>query len=205
MLARSHHLTPLLVIAALASAGAGIIHAAAAPEHSSWAASVVFFAGLAVFQLAWAAYVLAQRPGTTAAALGGAVNLGALAVWAVSRTSGLPFGPHQGVAESASRADLIASALSLFVVVGAVGLARHGKRQLVGRVRPSLSLGAGGFAVTALSVFALTGVAGHAHPAESEHDPAYPIDVQVVSTVQELAPAAGPVERAAHPEDGHAH
>ena len=171
-------------MAALASAGAGIIHAAAAPEHSSWAASVVFFVGLAVFQLAWAAYVLAQRPGTTAAALGAAVNLGALAVWAVSRISGLPFGPHQGVAEAASRADLIASALSLIVVVGAVGIARRWEPQPVARMRSALSLSAGGLAVSALSVVALTGVSGHAHPAG--HDHTAPLEAQAATCSRDL-------------------
>lgn len=213
MFTRSPHLSPLLVVTALASAGAGIVHAAVAPEHTNWGASVAFFVALAVFQIGWAAYVLARAPGTTALALGAAVNLLAVATWAVSRTSGLPFGPHQGAAEPAARADLIACALGLLVALAAPALARQGGRQPVARVRSALSVGAGGLAVSALSVFALTGVSGHSHLAGAEHDHAAPLEVQAVSCDRAAVGCPGasatPVEQvesdASHPDDGHTH
>ena len=120
------------------------------------------------------------------------MNLGALAVWAVSRISGLPFGPHQGVAEAASRADLIASALSLIVVVGAVGIARRWEPQPVARMHSALSLSAGGLAVSALSVVALTGVSGHAHPG---HDHTAPLEAQAATCSRNLR--AVPISEAA--------
>lgn len=206
MLTRSPHLSPLLLVTALASAGAGVVHAAAAPEHTNWGASVAFFVGLAVFQVGWAAYLLAQRPAPAVLALGAAVNVLSLGIWAVSRVSGLPVGPHRGEAEAAGRADIVASALGVIVVLGAVALARHWGHQPVARLRSALSAGVGGLAVCALSVFALTGVSGHAHLAEGEHGPTSPIDVQVVSTVQDLAPTVEQIEPAAsHPDDGHSH
>ena len=206
MFSRPDHLTPLLVLTALASAGAAAVHAAVAPEHTNWGASVAFFVALAAFQIGWAGYLLVRRPGPTALGLGVAVNLLALGTWVVSRASGLPFGPHRGEAEPAARADVIASALGLLVVLGAVGIAQQWGRQPVARMRSALSLGAGGLAVSALSVFALTGVSGHAHLAEGDHDHATPVDAQFTTSTQELSRVDQVVEPAAsHPDDGHSH
>lgn len=154
---------PVLAVTVLASLGAGVIHAAVAPEHTNWWASVVFFISLASFQLGWAVFLLITNPPRAALMVGAGVNAGALATWAVSRTSGMPFGPHQGVAEPASRADIIASGLGVLVIVGALALARGWAFRPSTGVRPLLSTGAGGLAVSALSVVALTGVSGHAH------------------------------------------
>ena len=160
---------PVLAVTVLASAGAAIIHAAIAPEHTNWWASVVFFVALAAFQLGWALYVVLGRPAPAVLLLGGAVNLAALATWVVSRTTGMPFGPHQGVAEPAARADIIASVLGIVVAVGALAIARGWAPHRVLPMRPALSTGAGGLAVSALSLVALTGVSGHAHSIGEEH------------------------------------
>lgn len=42
----------------------------------------------------------------------------------VSRTTGMPFGPHQGEAEPAARADILAGVLGTLVVVAAIGAVR---------------------------------------------------------------------------------
>ena len=182
---------PSLLVTALASAGAGIIHAAVAPEHTNWWASVAFFVGLAVFQISWAAYVLLRKPAPLVLLLGAAANLAALATWTVSRTSGIPFGPHQGVAEPAARADIIASVLGVLVAVGALGIARDRRPRSILSMPPAFSAGAGGLAVSALSLVALTGVSGHAHSIGEEHGHAgHTSDIQAAAATAPLTPAA---------------
>ena len=179
---------PLLVVTTLASIGAGVVHGAVAPEHTNWWVSVVFFVSLAAFQIAWGVFVLLRRPATPVLALGIAVNLGALVTWTVSRTSGMPIGPHQGSAEPAARADIIASLLGVLVAVGALALARSWRPQPLLRMRPLLSTGAGGLAVSALSMVALTGVSGHAHSVGDDHDHA--ANVQPAAATAQLTPEA---------------
>lgn len=163
---------PLLAVAAFASLGAGIVHAAVAPEHTNWWASVVFFVGLAVFQIGWAVLVLVLARDVSRAVLlfGALANAAALATWALSRTSGMPFGPHQGQAEPAARADVIAGMLGAIVVVAALTCARRRLHlHRVSRLRPAWATSGGGLAVSALSIVALTGVSGHAHSVGEEH------------------------------------
>lgn len=106
-------------LAALASLGASIIHFAVVPNHwQEWMPAGVFFASIAIFQLLWARLVLA-RTTTPVLAAGILLNLGAIALWAVSRTAGAPFGPHAGEAELVQAADLCALLLQIYVVMGA--------------------------------------------------------------------------------------
>ncbi|MBJ7466885.1 MAG: hypothetical protein JHD38_24810, partial [Mycolicibacterium sp.] len=82
--------------AALASFGAALVHFGVAPAHwREWALSGLFFVSLALLQLSWARVVLV-RTTTAVLAAGIALNVGAVALWVVTRTSGAPFGPHAG-------------------------------------------------------------------------------------------------------------
>lgn len=161
---------PLLALAAFSSLGAGVVHAAITPEHRDWWASAAFFGALAVFQIGWAVFVLLRRTPRIVLLAGAAVNLAALGTWLVSRTTGMPFGPHRGEAEPLARADALASLLGALVVLGAIGALR-GWNPLarVAGLRTGLTTSAGGVAVSALSIVALTGVSGHAHPPGGEH------------------------------------
>lgn len=47
------------------------------------------------------------------------LNVGAVALWAVTRTAGAPFGPHAGEAELVQAADLCALLLQIYEVMGA--------------------------------------------------------------------------------------
>ena len=95
-------------LAALASFGAATIHFAVTPTHwQEWMPAGVFFLSMAVFQLLWARTVLA-RPTNPVLAAGMLLNAGAIALWALSRTAGAPFGPHAGEAELVGAADLCA-------------------------------------------------------------------------------------------------
>ena len=102
---------------AAASAAAGIIHVSVILEHRDEAMLAVGFALVAWFQLA-TAYLILRRPGSRevlgAMALG---NLFALGAWALSRTTGLPFGLHDGVPEAAATLDITAAVLQAAVVV----------------------------------------------------------------------------------------
>lgn len=106
-------------LAALASLGAAVVHVAVVPSHwQQWVPSGLFFLSLAVFQAVWSWKVLVH---TTIALLsaGVVVNAGALALWAMSRTAGPPFGPNAGHVEVIAGADVCAMLLQLYVVMGA--------------------------------------------------------------------------------------
>lgn len=181
---------PLLAVAAFASLGAGAVHAAVTPEHTDWWATVVFFAGLAAFQIGWSVLIV-LRPARPALLLGAAVNIGALATWVISRTIGMPFGPSSGVAETAARADVIASALGAVVVVVALSYAWRGAPvRRLNRVRPMWATGGGGLTVSALSIVALTGVSGHGHAGGDDHGAHGVVASQAAAVTAATAPDA---------------
>lgn len=86
---------PLAAVASLAAAG---IHAAVAPSHLDERTLFgAFFIAAAVVQCAWAAAVL-DRPSAWVLRVGLHLNAALIALWAITRTVGLPFGlmpePH---------------------------------------------------------------------------------------------------------------
>lgn len=189
---------PLLALAVFASLGAGVIHLAIAPQHTSWWLSVAFFLGLGLAQIGGAVY-LAARPVPTSIMLGLAlVNVGALATWLISRTTGMPFGPHKGVAEPAARTDIVASVLGLTIVLTAVAIARHWHPlHRLAQMRPALTTATGATAVSALSLIAMTGVSGHAHSIGEEGHAGHTSAVvtSVSADGSGAAPAVSPLAR----------
>lgn len=116
-----------LLLAGAASAGAGIVHVAAAGAEHDRAAGALVLLGLGLAQLGWGAWA-ATRPPTRAAALAGlAVGLVALGGWAVAVTVGLPV--PEALAEPLEPAvpDTLAALLA------ATSLAGIGRRLLVAR------------------------------------------------------------------------
>ncbi|WP_455013147.1 hypothetical protein [Mycobacterium antarcticum] len=106
-------------LAALASFGAAIVHFAVVPTHwQEWVPAGLFFLSIALFQLIWARLVLARMT-TSVLAAGIMLNVGAIALWALSRTSGAPFGPHAGEPELVKAADLCAVLLQIYVLMAA--------------------------------------------------------------------------------------
>lgn len=80
--------SPLIVMAASASAAAGLIHAAAAGSHAELGTLATLFALTAVLQIGWAAVVWTRR--NTAVVLAGAgIQAMALATLLLSRTVGI--------------------------------------------------------------------------------------------------------------------
>jgi hypothetical protein len=106
--------------AALCSAAAAAIHFGVTSEHfHEWWLYGAFFLVLAAYQLWWAA-IAWQAPSRREVAAGAAVNTGVLALWWLTRTSGLPFGPDAGHAEPFGTADVLCSLLEAAVVAVAV-------------------------------------------------------------------------------------
>jgi hypothetical protein len=160
-------------LAALASFGAATIHFAVVPAHwQEWMPAGLFFVSIALFQVIWAPMVLARTTGPVLAA-GIMLNVGAIALWSVSRTAGAPFGPHAGQAELIQAADLCALLLQIYVVMGA-GWAWY-------RGRQGQSIPAFGNAIILLCAIAVVALAstvgvasgvrhGHHPPAGAESD-----------------------------------
>ncbi|HEX9694747.1 MAG TPA: hypothetical protein VGB64_00370 [Actinomycetota bacterium] len=113
----------LLVRAAVfASAGAGALHLGAVHPHmQEWPPAALFMLVAGIAQLAWIAWV-ANDASRTKVFAGLAGNAGVIALWVVTRTIGLPFGPMPGVAEHAHAPDLIATGLEAIVVGALAGL-----------------------------------------------------------------------------------
>lgn len=108
--------TPLAVIAAALSLAAAGIHFAVITEHlEEYVLFGVLFFALGWFQLVWAQiYLVWPRPSVAALAI--LVNLGAVLVWAMSRTVGLPIGPEPWQPEQLGFADLLASSFESGII-----------------------------------------------------------------------------------------
>jgi hypothetical protein len=156
-----------LTMAAVASLGAGAVHAAAIGVHAETRPAAIAFTVLATAQLAWGALALV-RGGRLVSLLGLAVGAGAVAGWLVAKTSGIPLVDGLEEAEAVQAADALAAGLALLSLV-AVALSFVPRSWAV----PSLQVSA--VVVAALTVPGLlaagqhdhAGAAGHGHDAGS--------------------------------------
>jgi hypothetical protein len=148
-------LTTSLLVGAAASAGAGMVHAAAAGSHSRDPEVAWLFALCAVAQLGWA-IVVVLRPSRALLVSGIVLNGACVAAWLLSRTVGL-VGPLAAV-EDVGAQDLIAAALGA-CATGAAALALRAPRRTRRLDRPVVA--AVGFLVVAITVPAMA--AGHVH------------------------------------------
>jgi hypothetical protein len=120
------------------SAGAAFIHFAVAPEHFREDFRFgLFFMVVATLQLAWGAAILSGESRTlySGAAVGNAL---VLTVWAVSRTTGVPFGPNPWTPEGIALLDGVATAYEAVIVAGSLYLLGEGSaiRQPSAAVKP---------------------------------------------------------------------
>ena len=148
----------LRVALALASAAAATVHFAVLTEHveESWLFGC-FFAVAGAAQVVWALLVL-SRASPRVLAAGAVGNAAIVALWAASRTVGLPLGPHAGEAEAMRIADVVATGFELCVVLGACAwLAWPRARAIPGRWLPLVLA----LALTAASLASLGGRDGH--------------------------------------------
>lgn len=150
--------------AALASAGAGLIHAAAAGAHAGDRVMVVLFAMVAVAQVGWAAAAL-QRPERGVALAGAGLNAALVLAWLATRTVGLPLVDALREPEAAGVQDTVSAGLGLVAAGLALGAVVR-PRWRAGAM-PPLAASALAVLVVALAVPAMA--ADHAHGGD-EHD-----------------------------------
>jgi hypothetical protein len=107
---------PATLAAAGLSSGAALIHAGVCPQHLREGLLYgQFFAATAVAQLSWAGLViLRSRRWLFAAGLAG--NLAIIGLWAITRSIGIPFGPHAGQIETVGDLDVITITLEAAIV-----------------------------------------------------------------------------------------
>ena len=133
----------LRALAAFSSLGAAAIHMAVAPEHfEEWGVYGWFFLGLASLQGLYALGLMVPRGRlfTTPWYLitGVALNLWVVGFYLITRTVGIPFGPHAGHAEEIGTLDVLSNTLELGTVasLGALLFWRMESRDvLVSRLR----------------------------------------------------------------------
>ncbi|WP_185934658.1 hypothetical protein [Mycolicibacterium hodleri] len=211
-------------LAALASFGAAIVHFAVVPTHwQEWVPAGLFFLSIALCQLIWARLVLAQMT-TSVLAAGIMLNVGAIALWALSRTAGAPFGPHAGEPELVKGADLCALLLQIYVVMAAGWVVYRGHHS-----EPIPAFGNAIVLLGATAVVALASTVGvasglqHGHPdqagaatdhhgpnvgpAEAHHEHAEPAtsppSVESIGTPAAPMPAEPLFPRAEQLDDAH--
>jgi hypothetical protein len=157
-------LSTALAAGAAASAGAGLVHAAAAGSHSDDTTLAWLFALCAVAQLGWAVSVV-LRPHRLVIVAGIALNAGCVAAWALTRGVGLG-GPF-GTAEDVGFQDVLAALLSGVAIVAA-GLALLPRRHRARLDVPAVLVAC--LIVLVLAVPAMA--AGHTHADAQSHDTA---------------------------------
>lgn len=118
---RADDLRPRITLAAVA-VGAAAIHLAMVPAHvGDWALQGWAFLATAWIQLG-IAFLAVTRPSRRMWLATIVLNSAFVGAWAVSRTSGFPFGPQKGVVESMNIVDITCVLLELTLVVGALGM-----------------------------------------------------------------------------------
>jgi hypothetical protein len=155
-----------LRLAAIASLGAGAIHATAAGAHSEHRSAVVAFVVTAALQIAWGALAL-NRPWRLVGLAGIAINGAAVGGWVMAKTSGISFVTGLEDKESAQFADTLAAGLAALAVVGAavalVGLlGRRERAAWMARPNPAL-VGVAAVATIGLAVPGMVQTGNHSH------------------------------------------
>lgn len=106
-----------LYVAGALSLEAGIVHLFEAPEHwLFWWGYGVFFVATGLAQALFSILVV-WRPGPLLFLIGIALNFSMIVIYAISRTSGIPFlGPHAWQAEWPGQLDVLATAAEVGLV-----------------------------------------------------------------------------------------
>jgi hypothetical protein len=150
----------VLAIAALASIGAGAIHATAVGTHNEHRQAMYVFVVLALFQIGWGALAFV-RSNRLVALVGAAGNAAALGGWVLARTSGIGFVDGLEDTEKIQFADGLAAALAGVAIIGALAslIGRFGWAR---RPQPVL-VGLTVLATVGLVVPGMVAAGGHSH------------------------------------------
>lgn len=162
---RSSATSSVAVVVAGLTAAAGAVHLAMVPVHAgAGLADALAFAAAAWAQLGIAAVVVSGRAGVGTARTSVAVNLAAVAAWALSRTTGLPWGAHAGEAEAVATLDAVTAGIEAAAVVAALAWLAVPHR--FGPARPAALVGAVAALGLATAVVASPEAASHGHDHE---------------------------------------
>jgi hypothetical protein len=157
---------PAVPALALLSLAAGLLHATVVTAHDGHGVAGAVFAGMAIFQVNWAALALAY-PRRIVLALGAVANAAIVVGYIASRTSGIAFIDGFQDAESVGFTDAITTAFEVLLVAGAIQLLFAGARRRFGAFAARTRLA--GFGGLAFAV-ALAGVpAALAAPTSHDH------------------------------------
>ncbi|WP_426572435.1 hypothetical protein [Aquihabitans sp. McL0605] len=160
-----------LAIGAIASMGAGAIHAAAIGVHSEHRQAVIAFAALALLQIGWGAVALV-RSGRVLAVAGVVINGGAFGGWILAKTSGISFVDGLEVAEGVQFADGVAATLAVVAVVVALRglLVRTMAADRSEAVPPRRTLlGVLGAGMTVVALTGMVAAGSHSHAGGHTH------------------------------------
>lgn len=157
-----------LAVALLSLAAAGIHFAVMADHFAEALVFGLFFAAVAWAQVLWAVAIL-TRPGRLVWLIGLLGNLSVIALWAMSRTDGVPIGPEPWTPEAVAAPDLLCTVLELAIVVScAIWLVRDGRTERAGRTESRRVLEPVTALVFGVFLAVITSVAVAAAP-EHEH------------------------------------
>ncbi len=177
-------------VGALASIGAGAVHAAAAGIHAEHVTLSRLFVAVAALQLGAGLALLLRREWRLVAAGTALVNAGAVAAWATTRITGISWIGGLEQSEAPQFADTVCAALGAIAVIGALLAVR--RPAAVPALR-GLGVALPSVAISAVAVAAMFSAATHVHSDHGEtaagHDH---------GTEAEPASAAGATETTAH-------
>ena len=121
----------LVCLAAALSLGAGYVHLAYAESHfQDWWAYGAFFVVAANLQALYA-IVLVWRPRAWLPLAGIVGNLGIVVVYVISRTNGIPLGPHARVVEAAGTIDWATTAAQVAIIGALIAMADGRQRRWI--------------------------------------------------------------------------
>jgi hypothetical protein len=149
--------TVLVMVAALAVIGA-LIHIGAAVDHwAEYHLYTVVFAAIATLQVLWAVLILRGASDRILVA-GCVLQLGTAALWAVSRTVGVPLAPTAWVPEEVGLPDLMETLGELATVAAVASVLLAGRFDLARRARKLFP----GALLVVILLSALFGTGAHA-------------------------------------------
>lgn len=147
-----------LAVPALASIGAGAIHAAAIGAHNEHRQAVFTFAIVAAVQLGLGAYALVSNRKLLGVALA-VLNLAFVAGWVLAKSSGIGFIDGLDASEPIQWADGMAAGLAAASVIGVAVAAMRGWHLPAGEALTRVFA----MPVAALTITGMVAAGGHAH------------------------------------------
>lgn len=121
----------LVYLTALLSVGAGYVHFVYAESHfQAWWAYGAFFIAAGNLQAIFGALIV-WRPRVWMPHVGIAGNLAIVIVYVISRTNGVPLGPHARVVEEAGAVDWVTTAAQVAIIGACIAMLEGRQRRWI--------------------------------------------------------------------------